>query len=946
MDEHHLDLLCLTETWLFASDLRTVQAALPKTYSMINVPRPYGHHAGGGAAIVYSKSLSSITMINQNQTHLSYELLEVEIKVHQHTLRVAVVYRPGHPGTDRNFMEEFSQFIDCFGIKTGGLLICGDFNYWIDEPLKKPFSTEFIDLIDQNNFANHIFHPTHISGHILDLVLTPVGSTAVTDVEVEPPDIINSDHSFITFTYDFPKPLKYEKTIKFRHYETNQNRANNELETCLGSIDTSILSSNELTEIHSNALKVVFNRYWPEVEKKIIVRDDAPWYSPQVKLLRRERRKAERKWRKNANDTNWTTYIQARRAVVHQIKNEKRRYYQGKVESCGNDQRKLASLVNSLTGKRGVDLEPSDSPNAELAANFITFFTSKITDLRHELDETNMDDEFSVRLAPHYNPRVVLSSFQQINVNDIRSYIANMNKTFCLLDPINVAKLPDVYNYTVEHISKIINKCFNENNFPDSEKHALLRPTLKKPGLDVRSFSNYRPVSNLSFLSKLIERAILDQLLPILQQNEAIPIFQSAYQHHHSTETALTRIHNDLVENTCYGATSLLVLLDLSAAFDTVDHELLLSDLHQCGVQDSALQLLKSYLSDRTQSVMVRGTISSRAPLLYGVPQGSILGPVLFTLYTSSLSLLLKAHDVTYHFYADDTQIYVKITNVEDTQRRIELLMSDIGIWMKKRKLKLNDNKTEILIVHGNRRVDETQNIISINIGDSQLQPVNSVRNLGVYLNSKLDFKEHVHQVVKSCYFHIRNLYAVKQFINRRCLLMLVHSLIFSRIDYCNALFVGLPNCLLKRVQSVLNRAARLICGVPPRTPTTLYHIELHWLPIRARIEFKLCLLTFKVLKYDEPKYLSELLKYRPARHGVAVRHDDDPLRLDEPRAFHQSSFCDRSFSYVAPRLFNRLPLSIRQVGSVDCFKKKLKTFLFERCYDLERGVVMDEYRT
>lgn len=945
LDERNLDVLCLTETWLFESDLNIIQAALPKTHSIINVPRPRGDHPGGGVAVVYSTSLVNILQISHNPAPLYYELLEVEIKLHQQILRMAVVYRPGHRGTDRGFMEEFGQFLEEFSAKTGRLLMCGDFNYWVDSPHLKPFSPEFLELTDQNNFVNHVSHPTHILGHTLDLVFSPVGCGGVLDVDVENADPNTSDHALITFSFDFPKPLTHEKVIRFRNYKNaDLNLASSEVKQYLGSIDTSNLTSDELVEVHGNALKLVFDHHCPEVEKKIIVRDDSPWYSTRVKFLRRARRRAEREWRKNKTDSTWLQYLSARRAVVYKIKDEKKVYYQGKVDSCGNDQRRLASIVNSLLGKTRVSLRPS-VPDAELAANFVAFFAGKITRIRQELDDASVGEELSVVLQPRHIPNNVLSSFHSVEVDMISSYIRNLNKTFCPLDPINVSKLPRVYDHTVEFISKIINKCFSEGSFPHSEKHALLRPTLKKPGLDVENMLNYRPVSNLSFISKILERAILDQLQPLLQQNETIPIFQSAYRQHHSTETALIRVHNDLVENICNGVASLLVLLDLSAAFDTVDHELLLSDLYDCGVRDSALLLLGSYLSGRSQSVMVNQVVSDSTPLQYGVPQGSVLGPILFIIYISSLSLLLRAHNVTFHFYADDTQIYVRITNIVDIRSKMELLMSDIKKWMRARKLKLNDGKTDILIIRGNRRADDIVGALSINVGGSQLRPANSVRNLGVYVNSRLDFKEHVNQIVKSCYLHIRNLYLVKPFITRRCLLTLVHSLVFSRVDYCNALLVGLPNYILKKVQSVLNRAARLIFGVPPRTPTTSLHIELHWLPVRARIEFKLCLVTFKVLKFGEPRYLAELLRRPPAHHGVVVRHDNDPFRLDEPRAFQQSSFFERSFSYMAPRLYNRLPLSMRQLSSVECFKRQLKTFLFERSYDLERGVMTDGYR-
>ena len=193
---------------------------------------------------------------------------------------------------------------------------------------------------------------------------------------------------------------------------------------------------------------------------------------------------------------------------------------------------------------------------------------------------------------------------------------------------------------------------------------------LKKPGLDVEDMSSFRPVSNLSFLSKIVERAMLDQLLPFLEENRITPKNQSAYRQFHSTETALCKIHNDLVTNACSGKASLLVLLDLSAAFDIVDHDVLLADLFSCGIPS----LLKSYLTNRFQRTSVGASLSEPVHLQFGVPQGSVLGPILFTLYTSSLATLLEAHNVAYHFYADDTQIYIRIDSIEDVMEKLSSL--------------------------------------------------------------------------------------------------------------------------------------------------------------------------------------------------------------------------------------------------------------------------------
>ena len=172
---------------------------------------------------------------------------------------------------------------------------------------------------------------------------------------------------------------------------------------------------------------------------------------------------------------------------------------------------------------------------------------------------------------------------------------------------------------------------------------------------------------------------------------------------------------------------------------------------------------------------------------------------------------------------------------------------------MEAQRVKLNDGKTEIIVIRGNLRNVPIANFGVMSLGNTQLVPCEPAKNLGVVLDSSLSFRSHIHSIVKTCNFHIRNLYMIIDFVNRINLVTLVHSLIISKVDYCNSLFTGLPNVILKKVQSVLNRAASLIFNLPPRVPTTSSLIELHWLPLKARIEFKICLITFKALKFNQP---------------------------------------------------------------------------------------------
>ena len=216
--------------------------------------------------------------------------------------------------------------------------------------------------------------------------------------------------------------------------------------------------------------------------------------------------------------------------------------------------------------------------------------------------------------------------------------------------------------------------------------------------------------------------------------------------------------------------------------------------------------------------------------------------------------------------------------------------------------------------------------------GDTQLVPCESAKNLGVVLDSSLSFRSHIDSIVKPCNFHIRNLYMIKDFVNRKNIVTLVHSLIISKVDYCNSLLIGLPNVTLKKVQSVLSRAARLILNLPLRVPTTSSLIELHWLPLKARIEFKICLIAFKALKFNQPSYIRELLSFSSHESTSGLRSADDPIR--EPIATGERGFSNRSFSYIALCLYNKLPITIKQIDSLITFKSHLKAFLFSRAYD------------
>jgi hypothetical protein len=483
-------------------------------------------------------------------------------------------------------------------------------------------------------------------------------------------------------------------------------------------------------------------------------------------------------------------------------------------------------------------------------------------------------------------------------------------------------------------VTDIINLSLKTGHFPDIMKMALVTPLLKKSSLNPDILSNYRPVSNLSFISKILEKVVDSQLSEFMSAHNLYEKHQSAYRPGHSTETALLRVQNDILHALDMQQGTILVLLDSSTAFDTVDHAILLERLHNnIGVSGVALKWFHSYLTERHQSVCVQGDSSTPVELAYGVPQGSVLGPKMFTIYSSPVGQLTRKNNVNDHMYADDTQLY-KFFNLKDittTGQALEIVencVDTIRSWMLQNKLKLNDSKTEFLLL-ASPRLHNNINISSIRIGTTDVTPSATARNLGVQFDKFMDMQAHVKNICRACYFEIHDIGKVRSLLNKEAAEQLVHAFITSRLDNGNSLLYGLPDILIKRLQKVQNTAARIVTGTKKLDHITPVLKSLHWLPVKYRIDFKILLLTYKAIHGLAPDYLSELLvPYTPVRN----LRSGSKKQLTAPST-NLKTYGDRSFSMEPPTLWNKLPASIKNSATLLSFKSSLKQHLFKKAF-------------
>ena len=958
--EHLLEVDCdicfIQETFLREGDKAKLAEIRDYGWSVLSNPRK--HRSGGGIAMLYK---NTITLNNNNKVtkYKSFQVMESLLSSSSEMVRLVNVYRPPYTKkarhTECTFLEEFDDYLQTLSTKSGTPVIAGDFNLHVERP-DDLYPKKFFQLLAQYNLFQYVpTVPTHDQGGTLDLVITnqsfarKMGNFGIRQSRT------SSDHFLVLFDVELkitPKDdvVTYTSYRNFMNIDVDKFKEDI-LNSDLGNFDASI-SVDEAVSLYDSVLTKLMDKHCPVIKKKL-GKKSTPWIDFELRTLRRRRRAAERAWRKGTG--NRAEYIRLRDEFTYQEFIKRSSHHRESLRASSGDTKTLYKKLNRLLGNESHDL-PRHMDSTKLSEDFKDFFAEKVDKIRRDISATEdemtpeLNDTFFEGEGEEHTPKETsgstlncsFDSFSTITSKDLGDLVSKMTNKFCCLDPIPTFLLKKCVDELTPILLYILNTSITTGCFPTGMKKAVVKPTLKKENADVDSLTNYRPVSNLTATSKLLERAVLNQLNDHLNSNDLYCPVQSGYRPHHSCETLLVRMTDDINREIQAGKIVIVVLLDLSAAFDTIDHDILLEKLlRDYGISGKAFDWMQSYLQNRSFCVKIGDTFSSLLELLFGVPQGSLLGPILFILYIKALQMIAAKYGLDIQLYADDSQLYISFhpsrpSELADVRDRTNSCLAEIKSWMSKNFMKLNESKTELLVLGKPKVLRECDLEVTIQFGNMTISPTeckgDSWKSLGVKFDESLSMERQINSVKQKCSWTMMNIRTISRYLDEGVKIMLVKQLVISKLDYCNSLYMNLPKTRLNKLKSILNGAIRFIYNIKDRTEDLVpYYKKAHVLPIDQRIFFKVCLLTHKAVHGSSPDYIRELVEIDAPTDSTNTRSKvaGDNFRLKIPR-MTKNKVDGRRFSNFAPTAWNSLPFSVRSIEDTPIFKRMLKNHLYD----------------
>ena len=826
---------------------------------------------------------------------------------------IGLVYRSP---SNTDFLAHFKTDLEYITSLNQYTIIMGDFNY----DLYKPTDTinDYKDTLE-NFFLEQIMTlPTRVTTSTMTLIdhIWTSDMSLISNLQVQSG---LSDHQLVSFNLNIQQVTIKQQPFKIRSLDKiNIDNYQNDLNNIDWSFLTSTKCIDETWDNFKGKILTILDQHAPV---KLIIRksNQQPWMDHATKELIRRKNSARIERDVKRTEAAETKYRYLKKQVNKATKAAKKKYYNNRITINQKAPEKLWRIIKEVAPSNFTSAKDNDKIFTPESLNF---FNQHFANVGRKIEnELQLKTNLTIQNDLH-NVAETSFTFDTVEVNKIIKIINDTpsNKATGIDDlPIRAIKMG--LNKLAEPITTLINRIITEGIIPKELKTALTTPVYKKGDAD--DPNNYRPISVLPIISKVMEKVLSEQLYTYLLSNGHISSSQHGFKPKHSTVTCLLELTEDIRQELDKGKATGILALDLSKAFDTINHDNLLDKLDKIGIKHNAHKLLSNYLHERQQITKQGNLYSDKTILTHGVPQGSILGPLLFIVYINDIFSITKHCKIL--SYADDTTLYCSSLHPSNIQQSINEDAKTLTAWFRQHGLKVNAGKSQYMTINMTH-ADETYENIHITVDNTNILPENEMSILGVTMDKHMKWNKHVNNVIRNCKFHLRAFYRSVKLIDIDEKRLLYNACLASRLSYADIIWTKCNAAEAKKLQTIQNMAARAIMGCRKLEHAPPILKNLNWITLEQKRRLHELVMFHKIYTNRVTYNLALRLENYKRRLDIRTR-GMGTSQLFIPA--HRTMYMKKSFFIRNIHQWNRLPAMLKETQNTNTFKAKLFHYLF-----------------